>query len=99
MSLMNDMLRDLDARRAHSGPGGLTALPAASIGGMGHNLARPGTGRLLAGLAMLTAIAVSVPLLTDTLEVFDWDGPGGPVVTTKITLPAQAAKQRRPEAG
>jgi MSHA biogenesis protein MshN len=98
MSLINDMLRDLDARRAHSAPGTLTALPAAGIGGPGNDLAHPGPARLFAGLAMFTVLAVSVPVLTDTLEVFAWGGPGGPVIVTKITLPAQEARQPRPRA-
>lgn len=91
MSLINDMLRDLDMRRVHSVTGNLAALPVAdsATGGLRHRI-----GWLLPGLAMALPIAIAVPLLTDYLDVFDWDQPGGPIVITKIKLP-EAVKHRR----
>jgi len=93
MSLINDMLRDLDARRAHPAAGNLAALPAASIGAAGAGMERQGMARLFAGLVMLTVIAIGAPLVTDYLGLFDWGGPGGPVVTQTITLPTLAKNQ------
>ncbi len=93
MSLINDMLRDLDARRAHPAAGNLAALPAASIGAAGAGMVRQGMARLIAGLVMLTVIAIGAPLVTDYLGLFDWGGPGGPVVTQTITLPTLLKNQ------
>lgn len=92
MSLINDMLRDLDARRAHPAADNLAALSAAGIGTAPDALRRTGAW-LPAGLVMLAALAIAVPLLTDHLELFDWDDPGGPVVTRTITLPARAKNE------
>jgi Flp pilus assembly protein TadD len=92
MSLINDMLRDLDARRVHHAAGNLAASPAAVIGTAPDAL-RTGMAWLLAGVAMLAALVIVVPLLTDHLELFDWDGPGGPAVTRTITLPALAKNE------
>ncbi|NNJ93497.1 MAG: tetratricopeptide repeat protein [Halobacteria archaeon] len=93
MSLINDMLRDLDARRAHPAAGNLAALPAASIGAAGTGMVRQGVARLFAGLVVLTVIAIGAPLVTDHLGLFDWGGPGGPVVMQTITLPTLVKKQ------
>jgi MSHA biogenesis protein MshN len=93
MSLINDMLRDLDARRAHPAAGNLAALPAAGIGATGAGMVRQGMARLFAGLIVLTMIAIGAPLVTDYLGLFDWGGPGGPVVRQAITLPTLVKNQ------
>ena len=94
MRLINNMMRDLDARRVHSGAGRLTALPVAGTGTV-----RPGATRLLAGLVMLMAIAIGTPLITDYLELFDWGGPGGPAVTKAISIPMLVKNQPDRQAG
>ena len=85
MSLINDMLRDLDARRVHTTAGNQAALPAASFGA---RATRPGIPGPVTGLLLLFAAAFTVPLVTDYLGVFDWTGPGASPVPRSITLPA-----------
>ena len=87
MSLINDMLRDLDARRAHPAAGNRALLQNVSID---SRMAHRGNLRLMGGLLILMVLVIAMPLITDTLELFDWGKPGGAVTTTPIALPAQA---------
>ena len=100
MSLINDMLRDLDARRVHTTAGNQAALRSANIRIAGAT--HPGIASLPAGLLLLAALAFTAPLVTDYLEVFDWAGSGDPAVTQSIALPApikhKTARRARPEA-
>ncbi|MDX1698091.1 MAG: tetratricopeptide repeat protein [Thiohalobacterales bacterium] len=89
MSLINDMLRDLDARRGHPAAGAPAVLPVAGYPN-GHDSAGP--GRWLAVLVALPLLALCLPILTDTLAVFDWDKPGNPAMTAKIDIPAPTVR-------
>ena len=90
MSLINDMLRDLDARRAHPAAGNRALLQNVSID---SRMAHRDKLRLMGGSLILVALIIAAPLITDTLEVFDWGRPGGTVTTTPIALPAQTPKR------
>jgi MSHA biogenesis protein MshN len=69
MSLINDMLKDLDARRTQPAFANLAALPGAGTASDGFNVSRNTVIWAAAGACLLGSLAVSVPLLTDYFAV------------------------------
>lgn len=65
MSLINDMLKDLDARRTRPAFANLAALPGADNGYEGFKIPRNGLIWAVAATCLLGTVAVIAPLFTD----------------------------------
>ncbi|MBT8121233.1 MAG: hypothetical protein KJO10_01750, partial [Gammaproteobacteria bacterium] len=65
MSLINDMLKDLDARRTRPAFANLAALPGADNGYEGFTIPRNGLAWVVAATFLLGTIAVIAPLFAD----------------------------------